>query len=398
MTALSLSQIVADGLARIGIDPSRDNIPKGRPRVTTWFGSEHGFGVRHYAGGRQVYIAQTRMGGRLRTVTIGSTVLLTEHQARTVAQRVIAASLLGHDPATTRARRRSAPRYVDFLDEYWRRCAPGWKPSTRITHDKYRRLYLDKAFPDSFIDELDEAQLTPWFARLSVEAGPGGANRVLSILNSMLNKAESWGYRLENSNPCRAIRPNRRRTCERFLSETELQRLGNVLADDRASGDDMKSLIANAVALILLTGCRVSEILGLQWEDVRGHRLKLRDSKTEPRTVWLGDDACAIIDTLPRRRNIAWLFWNPRSCKPFLDIHARWYELRKRAGLPGVRLHDLRHTFASHAVRSKETLTMVGHLLGHQHVQSTARYAHLSDDDLLSAAEHIGNIVERLLN
>ena len=71
MTALSLSQIVADGLARIGIDPSRDNIPKGRPRVTTWFGSEHGFGVRHYAGGRQVYIAQTRMGGRLRTVTIG---------------------------------------------------------------------------------------------------------------------------------------------------------------------------------------------------------------------------------------------------------------------------------------------------------------------------------------
>jgi integrase len=397
MTALSLKRIVADGLASVGADPARDDTPRGRPRATTWFDSEHGFGVREYASGRKIYVAQTRMGGRVRTVTIGSAALITEHQARTVAHLVIATALVGQDPATTRERRRAAPRFSDFLYEYWKRCAPAWKPSTLLTHDKYRRLYLDSAFPDQFIDELDEAHVTKWFARLSIDAGPGGANRVMSILNNMLNKAESWGYRVENTNPCRAVRPNRRRKCERFLSETEMRQLGKVLAEDRAGGDEVRSLVANAVTLLLLTGCRVSEILGLQWQDVRGHRLKLRDSKTGPRTVWLGDDARAVIDSLPRRRNIEWLFWNPKARKPLQDIHSRWYDIRKRAGLPGLRLHDLRHTFASHAVRSNETLTMVGHLLGHQHVQSTARYAHLSDDDVLNAADRIGEIVEQLL-
>lgn len=397
MTALALKQIVAEALAEVGANVVYMRLPKGKPRTTTWLGVEHGFGIRHYATGRKVYIVQTRMAGRLRTVTIGSAAVITRHQATIVARRVIAYAQVGLDPATERQRIRSAPRFDDFLKEYWERWSSHWKPSTYYTHEKYCQLYLKDAFPGIFIDALNEADVTKWFADLNNRIGPGGANRVMSILNNMLNKAESWGYRLENTNPCRSVRLNRRRKCERFLSLAELERLGEVLTRMRAGDDKARSLAATAVALLLLTGCRVSEILGLQWQDVRGNRLKLRDSKTGPRVVWLGDEARSLIDELPRHKNIPWLFWSPRYRKPWRTIDHYWHEIRAEAGLRGVRLHDLRHTFASHAAMNKETLPMIGRLLGHATAKSTARYAHLDDEHVLDAAEQIGAAIERML-
>ena len=397
MTALALKQIVSDALAEVGANVAWMRLPKGKPRTTTWLGIEHGFGIRHYATGRNVYIVQTRMAGRLRTITIGPASVITRHQATIVARRVIAYAQVGLDPATERKRIRSAPRFDDFLEEYWQRWSPHWKASTYDTHEKYRRLYLDDAFPGIFIDALNEADVTKWFANLNNRIGPGGANRVMSILNNMLNKAESWGYRLENTNPCRAVRLNRKRRCERFLSRAELERLGEVLVRMRAGEDPVRSIAATAVALLLLTGCRAGEITSLQWQDVRGNRLKLRDSKTGPRTVWLGDEARALIDSLPKHKKIVWLFWNWRYRKPLRDITHYWHEIRAEAGLHRVRLHDLRHTFASHAAMNKETLPMIGRLLGHTNPQSTARYAHLDDEHVLDAVEQIGTAIERLL-
>lgn len=398
MTALSLRRVVDEALAEIGIS----NVyllrpPKGKSRSTTWLGIEHGFGIRHYATGRTVYIVQTRMAGRLRTVTIGPASIITRHQATIVARRVIAYAQVGADPATDRKRIRSSPRFDDFLDEYWLKCSPQWKASTAETNLQYRELYLDGAFRGIFIDALNEAHATLWFANLNNRTGPGAANRTLSILNHMLNKAESWGYRLENTNPCQAVRFNRKRQCERFLSNAELARLGTVLADARAGEDVARSLAATAVTLLILTGCRSSEILNLQWQDVRGNRLNLRDSKTGPRTVWLGDEARALIATLPRRAGIPWLFWNVRVRRPFQNVAYYWYELRERAALPGVRQHDLRHTFASHAAMNKETLPMIGRLLGHVNPHSTARYAHLDDEHVLDAAEQIGSAIQRMM-
>ncbi|RYF47318.1 MAG: site-specific integrase, partial [Cytophagaceae bacterium] len=139
------------------------------------------------------------------------------------------------------------------------------------------------------------------------------------------------------------------------------------------------------------------EVAGLQWSDVKGNRLKLRDSKTGPRTVWLGDQARAVIAALPRQRGVAWLFWNQVLCKPVLRIGNHWPSIRDRAGLPGVRVHDLRHTFASHAAMNRETLPMIGRLLGHRNTQSTSRYAHLDDNHVLGAAEQIGAAIERMI-
>jgi hypothetical protein len=222
MTAASLKRIVEEALAEVGASVNFRLVPKGKARTTTWLGIEHGFGIRHYPSGRNVYIVQTRMGGRLRTVTIGPASVLTRHQAQMVARRVIAYAQVGRDPATDRKRIRSAPRFDDFLEEYWTRWSPRWKASTLDSHTRYRRLYLEDAFKGVFIDEVNEEHVTKWFADLNNRTGPGAANRTLEILKHMLNKAEAWGYRLENTSPCRSIRPNRKRQCERFLTVEEL--------------------------------------------------------------------------------------------------------------------------------------------------------------------------------
>ncbi|WP_176593198.1 site-specific integrase [Sphingobium sp. EM0848] len=396
MTALALKQVVREALAEVGVAFDFTRLPRGKARTTTWLGGQ-GFGIRHYPSGRNVYIVQARMAGRLRTVTIGPATVLSRHQATTVSRRVIAYAQLGLDAAAERKRIRSAPGFVDFLEEYWTRWSPRWKPSTLDTHNKYRRLYLDRAFPDRTIDGLDEADVASWFSDLNNRLGPGGANRVMTILSSMMNKAEAWGYRLENSNPCKSIRFNRTRRCDRFLSHEELQRVGAVLARVRATDEAVRPIAATAITLMLLTGCRAGEIMDLQWRDVRGNRLKLRDSKTGPRTVWLGDEARALIDGLPRYMRSPWLFWNRNYGRRLKAVDYYWTEFQAEAGLRRVRLHDLRHTFASHAAMSQETLPMIGRLLGHSEIQSTARYAHLDDAHLLDAAEQIGAAIERML-
>lgn len=397
MTAASLKRIVEEVLAEVGANVNFLLVPKGKARSTTWLGIEHGFGIRHYPSGRNVYIMQTRMAGRLRTVTIGPASVLTRHQAQMVARRVIADAQVGRDPATDRKRIRSAPRFDDFLEEYWSRWSPQWKASTLATHDGYRSQYLDGAFKGVFIDELNEEHVTKWFADLNNRTGPGAANRTLEILKNMLNKAEVWGYRLENTNPCRSVRPNKRRQCERFLSAEELARLGEVLTELRASDNLSIRSGCAVITLLLLTGCRYREILTLHWQDVKGNRLLLRDSKTGPRTVWLGSAAREVIDSLPRHPKIPWLFWNYQYRRPIGCIQHLWRTILERADLGKLRIHDMRHTFASHAAMSNETLPMIGRLLGHANHQSTARYAHLDDGHLLDAAQKIGDSVQDLL-
>ncbi len=191
-------------LAEVGVDLTGFDWPKVRPRATTWGAGESGFGIRYYASGRGVYVVQTRMGGRLRTVMIGPVTVLTLPQARTVARRVVAHARVGNDPASERIRIRSAPRFDAFLDEYWRCCSPRWKLSNREMHDGYRALYLDGAFPDATINALNEADVTRWFVEFNDRTGLGAANRVITILNNMLNKAEEWAT--DSPTPIRAVR------------------------------------------------------------------------------------------------------------------------------------------------------------------------------------------------
>ena len=145
-----------------------------------------------------------------------------------------------------------------------------------------------------------------------------------------------------------------------------------------------------------LTGCRHSEILNLKWSDIHGLRIKLTDAKTGRRTVWLGTEARAVIDhlALTRHPKVEWLFWNWRVRKQIKTVGVYWHQVQERAGIMGLRVHDIRHSFASHAVQRAEPIPMVGRLLGHAKVSSTLRY----DGHALAASQCIADAIEKTMD
>ena len=387
MTSFDLKRVLAEELGRVS-----DRFDQfGKPARQTRFDDVlPGFGIRTYASGRKVYVVQIRIAGRQRLVTIGSASILSEHHAKDVARRVILRAELGIDPAQEKQRGKTTPTYAKFLEIYWQMVAPTWKPSTREIHDIYRRRHLDHAFKRKFLDEIDHADAVRWHAELTRSAGPGAANRAMEILKAMFNKAESWGILPEHSNPFNGVKRNRGRKIERFLSEDEMTRLGKALLDARRD----KPIHAAVVTLLALTGCRRGEILHLRWPEVKGRKLKLIDSKTGPRIVWLGKEAQAVLASMPRVNSDYRVF--PFPGKPESAIDGFWRKLRSQAGLEDVRLHDLRHNYASLAARSSETLPMIGKLLGHASIGSTHRYAHLDDRTLFEAATVVGYRIDSL--
>jgi len=391
MTAHSLARIVTEELAKIGVTKFRGKTRLGRAHRTAWSLTLSGFGIRYYGSGRKVYILQASMAGKQRLITLGNANVLRKTEAIDVAKRILIRAQTGTNPAEKMARIRSAPRYDKFLEEYWQKARPNWKPSTVKTHDLYRKNYLGSAFAGKFIDEIDQADVLKWFTWVSDTGGPGAGNRAMSILNAAFHKAEQWGYRPEGSNPCRDIKRNRRKKIECFLSNEELARLGEAFAELKSRFPAQ----VTALQVLALTGCRKSEIVRLQWCEVKGNRLLLSDSKTGPRTVWIGDEVRALLSALPRLPSQKRVFVARGSKDIIQSISWVWLQARTAANLEHVRLHDLRHSFASHAAAMSETLPMIGKLLGHASVQSTARYAHLDDRTVLATVERTGYLVAR---
>ena len=237
-----------------------------------------------------------------------------------------------------------------------------------------------------------------WFARATDSSGPGSANRCVDLLRTMFNKAEQWGYRLENTNPCTGQRKNRARRFERYLTPEQMADVGAILITDRNGADRLQSSFATAVLLLMLTGCRHSEVLNLKWPDIVGQRIRLRDAKKGRRTVWLGSEARAVIDAIPRNSKVDWLFWNFHGGSQIKCVGHYWKSVQAKAGMSGLRVHDLRHTFASHAVQRAETIPMVGRLLGHAKISSTLRYAHLDDAHALAASQQIADAIEKMMD
>ena len=384
MTQYDLRQIIAEELARV----VPGEAGKRRSRFDYVL---PGFGERIHPSGRKSYVLQRTIGGKQRLITIGDAAILPERIAKDVARRLILRIELGENPADKKQRGRKTPTYTAFLQSYWEVAAPTWKPSTREIQNIYRRTHLDHAFLGKFIDEISHADAVRWHIKLTRSAGPGAANRAMEILKAMFGKAEAWGYLPEHSNPFRGVKRNRGRKIERFLSHDEMSRLGRALADNRAESPVEVAVIS----LLALTGCRRGEILYLTWGEVQGRKLKLTDSKTGPRIVWLGQEARDVLDTFPRGKKDQRVFTFDVLPRSALDWF--WRRLRTEAGLDDVRLHDLRHNFASLAARSSETLPMIGNLLGHKHAASTSRYAHFDDITLVGVSEKIGNTLAQNL-
>ena len=324
-------------------------------------------------GTKTFFVRVLRPVGAPMTV-LGTADEMTAAQAREKALAAIAAA---------KAERETGPLFADFADEFMRRQARRWKPSTRENNRLMIRNYLLPFFGAMRVAEIARPDVRRWFDAMS--GTPGNANRTLPVLSVMMRQAELWDLRPQGSNPCRDMRRYRTTPRERFLSLDELKRLGFVLdhADDRQA--------AAAIRLLLFTGARSSEITGLRWDWIRGARAVLPDSKTGPKTVQLPPPARAVLNGLPRQGRF--VFPNRKGDGPMADLGLRWHKLRDLAGLDGVRIHDCRHTFASHAVMSGLDLYTVGRLLGHADTASTERYAHLADEHVRKAAGRISGIV-----
>ena len=230
-----------------------------------------------------------------------------------------------------------------------------------------------------------------WFDNYSQKA-PGGANRTLDVLRQILNYAVACG--LLKSNPADGVIRNRRARLTRFLSLAEITRLHAALNahGGRESGRQQTEIIR----LLLLTGCRKSELVNLKWSEIDGNILRLRDSKSGPRTVLLNSNAQNILARQPRTGS-TWVFpatdlSKPRSCELSL-----WRKVRREAHIEDVRLHDLRHTFASHAVMQNVPLPVVSRLLGHSETRMTLRYVHVGDREIEAAAERVGKAISLAL-
>ena len=392
MSGAALREILAQELAAAGIAAPGDRKPLGAIRITRWSKKQPGFGTRTYRSGKRVYIVQTRMHGVVRTTTICNAAYITESAAMDIARRILLRAQVGENPADERKRVRAVPPFDRFLSRYWERAEPSWKASTKRTHGIYRRKHLDGSFGSKSIDAITEADVLNWYVKVADNAGPGAANRALDILRAIFNAAEVWGQCSPGSNPCRGIRRYRGRRLERHLTHAEMNRLGRVIEAHRQD----EPVHVAALTMLLLTGCRYSEIVGLTWREVSGSRLKLEDSKTGARTVWLGAQARGILERFSRGQNDELVFGD-RTTGKRIQLSSYWLRTRAEAGLPRVRIHDLRHSFASRAAAMSETLPMIGKLLGHRSIQSTARYSHLDDTDVAEAAQRIGDLIESMI-
>ncbi len=282
--------------------------------------------------------------------------------------------------------------FADFVASPWAAaCHEPCKPSTRRRVDSLLRTQLLPVFGPVHLGQLDHEHVRRWFDDYSADA-PAGANRALDVLIQILNFAIECGELA--SNPARGIRRNPRPRRTRFLTRAEIERLHQAL--DAHGGRGSGAQQADIIRLLLLTGCRKGELVNLRWPEVRDDRLVLADSKTGPRAVYLSAEARAILARQPRAGKYVF----PSRTDPHASRSAElslWRKVRRSAGIADVRLHDLRHTFASHAVMAGVPLPVVSRLLGHAQLRMTLRYAHVSDRETEAAAERIGSAMSTIL-
>ena len=344
-----------------------------------------GLGVRVRPSGHRSFVWHGTVSGKVVRTTVGSAALMTVEEARSACRTF----LDGSHPlcAGDAAGRTAVPLFRDFVMEDWlpaRRshCSSGWGKSV----DSMVKRQLLPAFGALWLDRIGRPHVERWFDAMSRKT-PGAANKTLSLLRQIVSAAKAAGH--VANDPVAGVRPNPGRKMTRFLSAEEIARLHRTL-DRLVEKRPSRRPQADIIRLLLLTGCRKSEILTLRWSEVDGDMLRLADAKTGPRTVWLSVAAQAVIARQPRT-NSAFVFPSPKDLASTQSSHlALWHRAKREGGIEDVRLHDLRHTVASQAVANGVPLPTVARMLGHTQPTMTLRYAHVGDREVEAAAERVG--------
>ena len=381
--------------------------------VYLWDSDLAGFGVKATPAGSKVYLVQYRLGGRngrTRRITIGRHGTLTPHQARREAKRILGEVASGSDPAGKRAREKQNITIARLCDQYLveapsivlpRRGRPKKASSLATDRSNIERHIkpllgrktvrgITKRDVEQFQREVaagktaDDVKTGPR-GRAIVRGGTGTAARAVSVLGTLFRYAGNIGIRPDN--PVNGVTLFKSEDRDRFLSAIELARLGETLAVAEREGGNIFALAA--IRLLVMTGCRKSEILNLQWKWIdfeQGH-IRLPDSKTGKKIVPLGAPALKLLASLARIEGNPYVLPSTTGYGHLVGLQKIWQRLRQRAGLPDVRLHDLRHSFASIAVAGGDSLYLVGKILGHQQSKTTERYAHVANDPLRAVAD-----------
>ena len=379
-TGLTISKRAVDTLTAEGGD------------AVLWDRDLPGFGVRVYPTGRKVYVVQSRGPHGPRRVTLGRHGEIAADKARRRAADVIDRIKRGEDPVPPEPEpvltvAGLAERYMEA------HVAVNCNAHTAWTYRGSLRNHILPALGTLPIEEVDRTEAAA--LHYGLRDTPRAANRALMVLSKMFSLAEAWGLVPPGGNPCRFVLKYKEGKRERFLTPEEYRRIGRELRALEAEGG-MPARAAAALRLLMLTGCRLKEILTLRWDDVdrSAGELRLRDAKMGARMVPLTPTAEEVLSKIARLPGNPWVFPGANPDGHLSQLSTYWQRVRGRAGLEDVRIHDLRHSFASRALALGESLTMIGSLLGHTDVGSTARYAHLARDTEKMSAARVGGSIE----
>ncbi len=360
-----------------------------KAEYTVWDVRVADLGVRVRPSGYRTFVFLEQRDGTSRRHTLGPVNLMSVDEARTRCRDRQTDRDAGMEQT---AKTNPVPLFRNFIANAWKvECYARYKPSFRRSVDCMLTRQLLPAFGDRPLDRIERTAVNRWFDSYSTTA-PGGANTALDLLRQIMNRAMVHGH--VQTNPASAIRRNPRRKMTRFLSREETVRLHAELArcvSERPS----RQAQADIIRLLLFTGCRCGEIRQLKWMEAGDDVLDLSDSKTGPRRVYLNSAARGIIERQPRTDSpyVFPLRGDPSRTSSPMSL---WYLVRERAGIGDVRLHDLRHNLASHAVMQGVPLPTVAKLLGHRQVSMTLRYAHVHDKEVEAAAERVGRVISNI--
>ena len=352
-----------------------------------WDSELKGFGVRIMPSGRKTFYAQYRSGGVQRRVKLGAFGSITAEEARIEARKVLGDVARGDNPAEEIRYHRRAPTVAEVCERFMTehvlvRCKP-------TTQKEYRRsidLFIKPAMGNRKIADIVRADVSKLHHDLRDK--PYQANRTLGVLSKLFNLCEVWGLRPDGSNPRRHVPKYKEVKRERFLSPEEMQRLWSTL--DGLDADGSESLAAiNALRLLILTGCRLGEIQTLKWSYIDDDYIRLPDSKTGARTIPMTDELRIVLSKIAVEPGNDYVIVGTIEGQHLTDMQRPWRRIRAMAGLDDVRIHDLRHTYASNSIANGLSLEMTGRLLGHTNISTTMRYAHLRDDAIRDAAASV---------
>ena len=356
-----------------------------------------GFFVRRQKDSR-VYFVRKHARGQRHFVTIGKHgAEFTPSKARAEALAIVAALRKGLDPAQERTRLRGMPTVAEYADEFLRDNIAGVKASSLSNYESLYRNHVKSTLGRFKLNTLTTADVAAVHRKLNNT--PRAANHVVAFIGSLYKQARLQKFVPHDFNPCAGIRQFKTEARERLLSREELRRLGEVLDQADASGLAGPSAVA-AIKLLIVTGRRRNEILTLKWSDIDFERkhMRLTDSKTGAKVFNLSPVALQVLADIPRLEVNPYVIAGEKPGRNLINLQKPWSRIRKAAGIEDVRIHDLRHTFASYLASRGHSLLEIGKLLGHSQAQATERYAHLIKNPLIEANDNIGDELQGIMS